>query len=249
MAKAKKADTSVQSWRKKKWIPIFSEKVFENSQLGETPIDDGEKAVGKLTKVNMMSVSGDMKKQHLHLVYRIHTYKEGKLYALPIGYEISKAYLKRIVRRGRDRIDYSFSVKTKDEKVVDLKCTIITRNLTYKSVKSIMKKAFEYETKELAAKSEFYKFFIEVTNYRFHNRIKAMLSKVYPLRQIEIKSLRINEKKDINSIKNPPFRGLKRLQEKYKKIKEGEIVRPPRRPQRDDRRERRPDNRDNRNRR
>jgi small subunit ribosomal protein S3Ae len=235
MAKAKKADSSVQSWKKKKWIPIFSEKVFENNQMGETPIDDGNKAVGKTTKINMMSIGGDMKKQHISLTYRIHSFKEGKLYALPIGYEISNSYLKRIVRRGRDRIDYSFAVKTKDDKYVELKCTLITRNLVYNSVKTIIKKALEYETKDFASKTEFYKFFIEITNYKFHNRVKAMLSKVYPLRQIEIKSLKINEKGDLSKIKNPPFRGLKRLQEKYKTIKE-EGPRPPRRRPREDRR-------------
>ncbi|MBT4823829.1 hypothetical protein HN695_03420 [Candidatus Woesearchaeota archaeon] len=220
MAKAKKTDSSVQSWKKKKWIPILSEKIYDNSIIGETPVEDPTKIIGRSTNVNMMSVSGDMKKQNISIMYKIHNHKENKFYAVPIGYKTSPAYIKRLVRRGRDRIDASFLVKTKDDIVVRVKVILLTKALVYRSSRSQLKKLLEYECGEHSVKLDFYQFFNDVLNNRFQNKTRSMLSKVYPLRTFLVKEINLEEKIDPKDVSTTPFKGLKKIQEKHKRSME-----------------------------
>ena len=233
MAKAKKQDTGVQSWRKKKWIPIISEKIFHNAALGETPVAEAEKAVGKLTTSNMMTLTGEMRGQHISVVYKINSLREGKLFAHPVGYKISSAYIKRNVRRGRNRIDDSFLVKTKDDKVIRIKTMLITRFLIPRALRSVLKKVLIYETSEISTKGDFYFFFNEVLRFRYQNKIKAMLSKAYPLRQVEVKAMEMDEKVDPKDVVIPITKEIKLLQMKYKAQKEG-LITPRRGPPRHD---------------
>ena len=220
MAKAKKTDSSVQSWKKKKWVPILSEKVYDNAVLGETPVEDPTKVIGRSTKVNMMSVSGDMKKQNVSILYKIHNHKENKFYAVPIGYKTSPAYIKRLVRRGRDRIDTSFLVKTKDDVVARVKVILLTKALVYRSSRSQLKKLLEYESGEHSKKLDFYQFFNDILNNRYQNKTRSILSKVYPLRTFLVKEVNIEAKVDPKDVSTTPFKGLKKIQEKHKKSME-----------------------------
>ncbi|MFH1440143.1 MAG: hypothetical protein ABIG89_06240 [Candidatus Woesearchaeota archaeon] len=218
MAKVKKkAESGIQLWKKKKWFQIIGEKVYDNAVLGETPIEDTSKIIGRTINVNLMSVTGDMKKQNTSLVYKIHSFKDNKFYALPIGYKISSSYIKRIVRRGKNRIDDSFVVKTKDNKIIRIKMVLLTRNLTCRSARSLAKNMLQHEAADIAGKLDFYQFMNDILNKRFQIKLSALLSKVYPIRQIEIKLLKIEEKVDPESVIAPAQRNIKKLIERYKK--------------------------------
>lgn len=225
MAKAKKVDANVQTWKIKKWVQIVSDKIFEKAVLGETPINDAKEAIGRIISVNMMTLTGDMKKQHISLTYKITDSRDNKLIATPIGYEISPSYIKRVVRKGKDRIDFSFLAKTKDEKVVVVKCVMIPRAIVHQSVRSLLKRVLAYETNEMASKGDFYQLLYDTTSFRFHNRVKAMLNRVYPLKNLEVRYLKIDDKIDPATVKNLPFKGLRGLQEKLKKSREEAMMR------------------------
>ena len=47
VVKKSKVESSIQTWKKKNWYPIISEKLFENNVLGETPLEDRKSVVGK----------------------------------------------------------------------------------------------------------------------------------------------------------------------------------------------------------
>lgn len=219
VVKKSKVESSIQTWKKKNWYPIISEKLFENNVLGETPLEEWKKVSGRIINVNMMTITGEMKRQHINIIYKITNFKDKKLYATPMGYKISSAYLKRIVRRGRNRIDDSFLVKTIDNKVMRIKTIAVTRSLTKRSLRSKLKRILIYETAELAKTVDFYRFLEEVLRYRYQLTIGGMLNKIRPIKQVEVKLLEFVDI-DPKEVPNYSFKDIRELQEKYRKPRE-----------------------------
>src|SRR3989344_1941834 len=63
VVKREGSEEQVSKKVKKRWIPMVASKEFDHVVLGETYVDDPEKAVGKVVRVNLMSLTNDPKKQ------------------------------------------------------------------------------------------------------------------------------------------------------------------------------------------
>lgn len=226
MAAKKKAESGIQTWKKKRWLPIISEKVCENNMLGETPVEETEKIIGRTIDVNMFTITGDMKKQHMTITYKIHTFRDNKFYAIPIGYSISSSYMKRAVRKGRNRIDDSFAVKTRDNKIVRIKVLMVTRAMTNRSSKCLLKKFMQCESIDIAKRLDFYQLMNEIVGRRFLYKINGLLNKVYPLKQLEIKMLVIDDKINPDTFEEPPLKNVRRIIERFKRVPEIRKERP-----------------------
>jgi len=217
MAKAKKVESGIQNWKKKKWVPIVSQAAFQNTVLGETPVEDVNKVLGRSMKINLMSITGSIKNQNINILFETKSSKDGKIIAEPKGYKISASSIKRMIRRGRTRTDCSFLIKTNDEKIVRIKVLLVTRAIVNRSISTSLKKVLMYETSALAKKLDFFTFFNKVVNYRYQIETKQMLAKIYPLRNVEVLELKTEKLKPGQKIKDYRFVGLAKLQEKYKR--------------------------------
>lgn len=47
------AQKTAEKWKMKKWLEVYSPKVFGESSIGEIPADEEEKAIGRIIEVNM----------------------------------------------------------------------------------------------------------------------------------------------------------------------------------------------------
>ena len=47
------AQKSAEKWKMKKWLEVYSPKVFGETSIGEIPADEEEKALGRIIEVNM----------------------------------------------------------------------------------------------------------------------------------------------------------------------------------------------------
>ena len=134
MAKAKKATKTIDSWKKKKWHKVLAPGLFQNQVIGETPALEPEMVMGRTVMVNLMHLTRDIKKQNVNVTFEIQKIQGDTAYTELKSYQINPSYIKRSVRRNRNRIDDSFVCKTKDGLMVQLKPFVLTRNLTNKSI-------------------------------------------------------------------------------------------------------------------
>ena len=122
--------------RKKIWYQIVAPNIMNNEPLGETNVYDKEQIPGKTLRLNLSTITNNMKRQNLDVTFKVTTVVENKAITTITGTALTSSFLKRLVRRGRDKIDDSFTVKTKDQKVIRIKPFITTMNRTSKSVNS-----------------------------------------------------------------------------------------------------------------
>lgn len=208
MAKDSKAQST--KVKKKKWITVKAPKMLNEAVIGDVPVFDEQKLVGKIMPANMMTLTGDVKKQSITMKFLITEVKEGAASTLPVSLEVSQSVIKRHVRRGKDRIDESLVLKTKDDVKVRIKIMAVTNTKTKSSVLKALRHKMVKETHAYLLTKNFEEMFSEILGVRIQKAVKEKLGKIYPTRIVEVRSF----KKESDKVK------LSKLSTKEEKKKE-----------------------------
>jgi small subunit ribosomal protein S3Ae len=195
MAKVKKKDKDASKWKKKKWYSILAPDIFNNKELGQTTVFEKAKVLGKSLKVNLMTLTGEVRNQNVNIRFKVHDIKEDKANTEITGYILSPSFIKRVVRRRQSRIDGAYKLKTKDNKEIVIKPLFITKNLTSRSESAaIQELALDILTK-LSRNTVYNDFVKSIIFYRLQLDLRRRLSKIHPLKTCEIKKMELIVKK------------------------------------------------------
>ncbi len=185
---AGKGTTQDLKKKKKKWIPIFAGKDFNNQQIGETYVEEAEQSIGRNVEANLMMLTRDPKKQNFNVVFRITEVRNNQAFVELEGYNMQTSQLKRITKKGRNKVDDSFVYKTKDDLKIVIKPIMLTKALTYKTtLKSIRKRSREI-INEYVKNKAFQDIMNDIIDNNFQREIKNGIKIVYPVTSLIIKS-------------------------------------------------------------
>jgi len=188
VSKAKSADMKI---KKKRWISIVSP-MFNDQTIGDTNVFDIKNALGKNLKVNLMTLIGDPRKQNIDILFRTEKLKgDTAVIAEAKGYNVQHPALKKLVRRGKTKIQDSFKCYTGDKKPVVVKSFMLTRFVVNKSVASKIRAHVKQLTVNKVAKTNFEDFVKSVIQNSFQREMKDAMSKIYPLRVMEFNTVKI----------------------------------------------------------
>lgn len=193
----KKKKTTQTKVKKKKWFSVISPKLFNNVALGESYVADSEQLKGKYITANLSIITGNMRRQNVNMHFRVTKVVEGKAETEVIGYSLIIAALKRLVRRGRNKISDSFLAKTKDKKVLRVKPMIITYSHGTKSVQSAVRLEARRVIREYTFTKSVEEFFSEIADAKLQKIVKEACSKIFPLRSIDMRSAVLEENTDV----------------------------------------------------
>ena len=177
--------------KRKIWFKIIAPKLFGEKEIGESYLTAGDKAVGRVLKVNLRELSGNPKDQNVYLSLRITSLDGSTLKTSTIGYQLTPSFVKRLVRKNADRVDDFLILKTKDGKEIILKLLIITRNKVQRSVKTNLRKQLKELLKEEISKLDFDTFVVNLVNQKIQSGIKKKLHKIYPLKDVSVRVLKL----------------------------------------------------------
>jgi len=173
---------------KKKWCEVLASKEFNNAVIGESYVYDPEDLMGTKAKANLMTLTNDIKKQSMSIVFKVTEVKEGKVLTQPLGYYILPTMIKRIVRRGRDKVEDSFLVKTKDGKYARIKPMVITTNNCERRTQSSLRKKVRIVLRKYATQRMFNEIIMDIVNQSIQKTIKSECKLLYPLRNVTIRT-------------------------------------------------------------
>ena len=181
--------------KKKKWVPIIAPKLFRDAQIGETYLVDPAAAIGRKIKVSLMQITGDPKAQNTKIEFKITGQHEGKLLTQTIGYELSVAAMKRMVRRNRTKIQDSVVMETADKQKVRIKPVVVTRNKVLSGTrKELRRRMIEY-IKTNVIKNNFEDILRELLSKKFQRTGNETMRKLCPIHTFDIGKIRIIEEK------------------------------------------------------
>jgi len=187
MAKARAV--TVTKVKKKAWHTILAPKEQNNALIGETYVTAPEVAIGRTIHANLKTVTDNLRDQNAYLTFKVTQIAGKNLNTEVTGYYLTPASIKKTTRRNTSRVDDSFVVETKDGKKVRIKPVAITLHKTVHSVKTAMRKKMRNTIANEIAGMEFNTLIQSLINRRFQNGLKKKISKVYPVRGLQIKDL------------------------------------------------------------
>lgn len=187
----KKTSKTISGWKKKKWFTIYAPEILKKIVIGETPANDASYLNKRTIKLSLMAITSDPKHQNFDIILEIDKITGLSASTRIKKYEMSASAIKRFVKRGRDRIDDSFVIDTKDGIKIRIKPLLITKENT---TGSIIKKLRKY-TKDLVIKqvrsSTYDVLMQDIISGKFTKQIKSSLNKIYPLKSFEIRAIQV----------------------------------------------------------
>lgn len=193
MVEIKKTSRVVDTWKTKKWYDIQSPFVFGSRKIGETVSTDDQSLIGRTTKLSLMIVTGDVKKQSIIGTFEIMDVKNGVANTRVKQLEIAPSSVKRMIRKGKERIDMSMVCATKDNFVVRIKPLLITRGrtggTTLTSIRKMVDAALRYE----ASKISYDQLISDIITGKLQKSVRFRLNKIYPLKSAEIRAIELTK--------------------------------------------------------
>ena len=175
---------------KRKWFPIYAPTMFNNQLLGETFVWESETIPDKHVTVNLMTLTGNPKKQNFNVFFKVVSVKEGKGVTKALGMEMQHSSVRRLARRGRSKIADSFLVKTKNEQFIRVKPIIMTRSLTGNDTQTAIRLKARSLMRELIKKYNFETVLNDIINMRLQRHLKQELSEIFPVRSVDVRYIK-----------------------------------------------------------
>ncbi|MBU0627667.1 MAG: hypothetical protein KKC75_00620 [Nanoarchaeota archaeon] len=197
--KQEKAPKSVKSSKlskvkRKRWVTIVTPASFNSEFLGEIPVNEPTSLIGKAITINLMNLTRDIKKQNTTLKFIINDVQGDKATTELVGYTLVASSVRRLVRRGKERIDMSFICKTSDGKRVRIKPLMIPPVKLKSSVSALLKKTAINLVVPFVSKTTFDNVVRELIGGKLQRSLKDGLKKVYPIRVVDISAFYIENK-------------------------------------------------------
>ncbi len=114
MAKKKQSGRRVEGWKAKAWYTVHAPEAFNTAPIGDTISADTENMIGRVMNATLGEINSDYGKQHVKMKFRIDRVAGDAAYTEFIGHELTKDYLRSLVKRRSSRIDSHVVGTTKD---------------------------------------------------------------------------------------------------------------------------------------
>lgn len=190
---AKAAEKTIDIWKKKRWHKIIAPKLFNEMIIGETPALEPNTLVGRTLRINMLTLTGDIKKQSIDITFEIEKVMGDTAYTRIRKFEMNPAAVRRFIRRGKNRVDDSFVCLTADNKKVRIKPFLVTFAKTSKSVLCVLRVKSRQFLARVIRGMTYEMLCREIAIYSLQKMMRDTIKKIYPLRVCEIRVMEIYE--------------------------------------------------------
>ena len=126
MAKKKQVGRRVEGWKAKSWYKVHTPDNLGKVFIGDTIANDAESVVGRIMTSTLGEITNDYAKQHMKMSFKINSVAGDSAYTEFVGHDVTRDYLRSLVKRRSSRIDCHVPLVTKDGKKVHLTISCYT---------------------------------------------------------------------------------------------------------------------------
>jgi len=177
-----------QAKRKKKFFDVEIPILKKETQLLAYEVKDLNE---RLMKYDLTRV---LKGKSILLQMRIKV-DEGKAVAFPEGINLMPYFLKKMIRKGTNYVEDSFSAECKDAKL-KIKSFLITRRKVSRAVRKSLREKAREEIISYTKNKDSMTIFDDILKNHLQKNLSLILKKIYPLSLCEIRFLRIERKSE-----------------------------------------------------
>lgn len=168
--------------KKKRFFDVEIPIVGRETQLIAFDVEELE---GKYIKYDLTRI---LKGKNIILDLKVKV-KDNQATANPVELKLIPSYIKRMMRKGTDYVEDSFSVKCKNADL-KIKPLLITRRKVSKAVRKSLRENAKKEMEEYIKTKTCEQIFEEILKNRVQKELSIKMKKIYPLSLFEIRSLK-----------------------------------------------------------
>ena len=172
-------------WKLKQWYQVVAPPVFGGIVLGTTP-DDPLKLIGRVMEVTLYDITGDLTQVHIHLFFQIIDVKDNRAITRFKGHELSRDYMKSLIRGKSSKITGIFDVTTKDGYGLRITAVVLTSYRCKTSQKKAIRKIMKDIITKAAPQMTLDEMIQAMIFGKFSQEIAEAARKIYPIRKVEI---------------------------------------------------------------
>jgi len=173
--------------RKKRFFDVEIPILRKNTQIQAYDIEEAD---GRLIKYDLTRI---LRGKSMLLQLKIEV-KDGKATTIPREIKLLPSFLRRMIRKGTNYVEDSFSTKCKDAQI-RIKPFLITRRKVSRAVRKALRKKAKEELIEYVKDKKSEEIFEEALKNQIQKTLSLKLKKIYPLSLCEIRILKV-EKED-----------------------------------------------------
>lgn len=171
--------------RKKRFFDVEIPIIGKTTQLVAFDISELE---GKYIKYDLTRI---LKGKNILLDLKVHIENEHAT-SYPIELKLIPFYIRRMMRKGTDYVEDSFSVDCKDAKI-KIKPFLITRRKVSNAVKKALRENAKKAIEDYLKSKTSVEIFDEILRNRVQKEFSLKMKKIYPLSLFEIRSLKVEK--------------------------------------------------------
>ncbi|HLD38526.1 MAG TPA: hypothetical protein VJA20_03735 [Candidatus Nanoarchaeia archaeon] len=118
--------------------------------------------------------------------------KDDNATSIPVELEIMSSFLGKVVRKGTDYIEDSFSAESMDAKLI-IKPLLVTRAKVSRQVRKLLREKAREELIKYVKSKNSGEIFEEILKNKFQKELSLKLKKIYPLSFCDIRVLKVEK--------------------------------------------------------
>ncbi|WP_251343107.1 30S ribosomal protein S3ae [Haloplanus halophilus] len=175
--------------RGKRWYTIFAPEQYDRAELGQTVADEPEKIIGRTIETTLGELNDDAGANNTKLTFKITDVGSDSAYTEFVKHELTRDYLRSLVRRGASKIDATVTVLTTDDYRVRVQPVAFTTKKADRSQEQAIRRVMIDLVEEAAAERDFESFVESCVEGRLSSAIYGEAKTIYPLRRVEVQKL------------------------------------------------------------
>ncbi|WP_276272429.1 30S ribosomal protein S3ae [Haloarcula litorea] len=172
--------------QQKRWYTVLAPEQFDREELGETPADEPDKVLGRTIETTLGELNNDASENNTKLTFKINEVASDSAYTEFVKHELTRDYLRSLVRRGSSKVEAYITVLTTDDYRVQVQPVAVTTKKADASQEKAIRRTMIDLVEETARERTFAELIDSVVEGRLSSAIYGEAKEIYPLRRVEI---------------------------------------------------------------
>jgi len=186
MAKKKQVGRRVEGWKAKSWYKVYTPESLGKVYIGDTIANDPDSVMGRVMRTTLGEIINDYARQNVKMKFRVSNVTGDAAYTEFIGHELTRDYLRSLVKRRTSRIDAQVPITTKDGKKVDLTVTCYTLTRANLSQTHAIRGLMAGRVQEIAKDVDFNGLLNGIVTGEISKELFKSVKPLFPVRRVEV---------------------------------------------------------------
>ncbi|HME51667.1 MAG TPA: 30S ribosomal protein S3ae [Candidatus Lokiarchaeia archaeon] len=182
----RRARKQIDKWKAKQWYTINASPEFDSIYIGQTPASEEELLFTRILENSLYDFTQDFNDASVKLRFKIVKVNGNLCETMFVGHEMTRDFIRSLVRRGSNRVQIIVDLKTKDGYTFRITGTAFTENMSRSSQQKTIRKIVADVLTERAKNLEFKPFVQDMVFGNIERDIKRLGSEIMPLREVKL---------------------------------------------------------------